>query len=163
MGIRQSINENPIITSVITGLILTLAIVFIGYQACRTGPAAPFKPKQFFSVDDGATWFTDDAAKLPPFDHEGKEAYRARVFRCPDGKMFVARLERYPPVILRKIDEASKRPLNQRGNDWIALQEEYEIKKPGAKTWIPLADGTDIAMFQPKCSDGSRAQPMMPK
>ena len=35
----------------------------------------------YFSDDDGKTYFQDDASKIAPFDHNGKQAVSAYLFR----------------------------------------------------------------------------------
>ena len=84
MGIRESLNKNPKLT---TGVALGVAVLAVGAMALRlSGRGAGAVAPAFYTVDDGATWFEDDGEKLPPFQHEGKEAVRAHVFECSDGK-----------------------------------------------------------------------------
>ncbi len=45
----------------------------------------------------------DDLDKVVPFDHGGKPAVRAMVFRCKNGKPFVAYLQRYSEAVEAKI------------------------------------------------------------
>ena len=95
MGIRQTINEKPQITMGVTGAIILIALIYIAVHAFGGGPAAhAVKPLAFFSDDDGQTYFVDDGAKIPPFDHNGKQAFKAMVYRCEGGKPFVAYLQR---------------------------------------------------------------------
>ena len=56
---------------------------------------------EYFTTDGGKTWFTDDAAKIPPWTTaDGKTAYRVRVFKCgEDGEPFVNHLARYPDEV----------------------------------------------------------------
>lgn len=161
MGIRQSLNENPVITTAVTGVIIVVALGLALKFACTSGPtrerAAAAPQRCFFTTDDGKTYFPDDIKKLPPFDHDGKPAVRAVVFRCPDGKEQVSHLERYSDADKKRIQEAMakspNRPLVQLENTaFIGVK---EIKKPGAKDWVKLTGATmqeydDIQ--HPKCN-----------
>jgi len=93
----------------------------------------------FFSDDDGATWFIDDNTRIPPFDHNGKSAFRAEVFECGAGKPFVAYLEKFPDAKKTQIEaELADHPENLPG----LLQTPMEVKKPGDHRWLsPSAPG----------------------
>ena len=72
---------------------------------------------EFFSDDDGATWFIDDNTRIPPFDHGGKPAYRAEVFECGTGKPFVAYLEKFTDAKKQQIQaELADHPENLPGS-----------------------------------------------
>jgi hypothetical protein len=94
VGIRESLNQNPGITTGVTAGIIIIALGFIIWQSTRSDrPSLP--TKMYYTDDDGATKFSDDITKVPPFDHKGKPAVRARVFTCDGGKnQFVADLDR---------------------------------------------------------------------
>src|SRR4051812_26868582 len=71
-----------------------IAIAFQGTSIVPGGAASSGGAR--FTTDDGRTLFEAPADSLPPFDHDGKPAARAHVYRC-GGKEFVGYLERYTP------------------------------------------------------------------
>jgi len=88
----------------------------------------------FYTDDNGKTFFKDDRFKVVPFDHNGKQAYRADVFRCPDGKQFVGLLYRHT-AIGKKTMEAHLAKGDQRsGGAWMGGIEiqGMEVKPGGA-------------------------------
>src|SRR5579862_9820782 len=96
MNIRKKMNEKPALGLAIAGAICAVAIAFFAWQfSGRRSVDAAYAGKTFFSDDDGRSWFIDDESKLPPFDHNGKQACRAAVYRCGSGKPFVAYLQKY--------------------------------------------------------------------
>jgi hypothetical protein len=126
--------------------------------------------KQFFSDDDGKTWFMDDASKLPPIDHGGKQAYRARVFKCAGGKPFVGYLERYDPRDQQRSEEAARAAERSGGSlmPGITIAGNPEVKKPGDSEWVRLTPETSEKynrIMQPRCPDGSTVglQPVLPE
>lgn len=134
------------------------AAVAIYLQARDSGSSGP--GNAYFSTDDGKTYFTDSATKLPPFDRDGKPAYRAHVFEC-GGKRVVGYLSRYRPEAIAALEEAAaargtgKPPRNAAA---LAAVGTYglEIKRPGAPAWANQADpraATMIRVF--RCPDGS--------
>ena len=89
MGIRETLNKNPGITTGATAGIILLAVGFIIYQLSGGGTPS-VATKAYFTIDDGKTWFSDDINKVPPFDKDGKQAVKAYVYECPGGKPFVS-------------------------------------------------------------------------
>jgi hypothetical protein len=64
---------------------LLLLIVGMGgviWWEARPAPKEEAVTRAFYTTDDGKTWFTDDAERLPPFDHGGKQAVRLYLFSC---------------------------------------------------------------------------------
>jgi hypothetical protein len=153
VGLRQTLNENPVITSAVVGTLTLVALFFVGRSACGGGPESldPSDQKAFYTVDEGKTKFVDSANKIPPFDKDGKQAYRAIVFKCADGKEFVNHLERYPEDQRAAIEKAG----GPSGSMLGALAK--EIRKPGDKAWVSMQK--DPAKFAKvaaaRCPDGS--------
>lgn len=138
MNLRETFNEKPGLAAAIAGGLILVGLVLMGVQL--RGPSAPAAAtRAFFSDDDGKTWFVDDAAKIPPFVHGGKEAVRAYVYRSAKGKEFVNHLERYKPDA-KALLEAAARGDKSAGNV-AAVQGAHtggrEVKRPGDAKWIP--------------------------
>ena len=134
--------------------------LFRGRSAADAGAG-----KAFFSDDDGKSWFIDDDSKLPPFDHDGKTAYGAAVYRCLTGKPFIVYLKKYTPAQLTRI-AAEKKDYAQRYPDRPPMTGvpyyPMDVKKPGESQWIhATAEGGkfDAAEYQRVtklvCPDGS--------
>lgn len=164
MGIREKLNDNPKLAFGVG--VTTLAVAALAIVSQLSGGGGP-TDQAFFTTDDGQTWFADDADKLPPFGHEGKEAVRAYVFVC-NGKEFVNHLERFTPE-RRKFMEATiaaktagtAPPAIPAGSAIAAGQ---EVKRPGGKNWVSTANFSKAGpVLQPKCPDGSgEALPVEP-
>src|SRR5579884_1599298 len=87
MSIRQTINEKPAIGIGIGAGILVIALILIliqtvGSRSSSNAGGPVMTEQEFFSDDDGQSYFVDSRSKLPPFKHNGKDAYVANVFRC---------------------------------------------------------------------------------
>src|SRR4051794_23591957 len=95
MGIREEMNKRPRAVAVAGVVALAVGIAAMAFQL-SSGGIGRSGEQAFYTTDDGATWFTDAADRLPPFDYKGKEAVRAYVFEC-NGKPFVNHLERWTP------------------------------------------------------------------
>lgn len=168
MGIRETLNKNPGITTGVTAAIILIALVFIIWQAGGGGGVGAAQAKSFYSVDDGKTFFVDDAEKIPPFEHEGKTAVRAHVYTCDDGKTKqVAYLERYT-------DQAKKVMEKMRSGEvtdqQIMAMEEIQmtgilVKAPGTgdKGWVRQIDQAASAIVTPKCPEGAQIRWVMPE
>ena len=159
MGIRETLNKNPSITTGVTIGIIVIAIIAIVWQMFSGRPNVN-NIKSFYTVDDGKTWFEDKATLNPPYDYKGQPAVRAYVFKCGDnGKPFVAYMERFTADALKKIEAASANPTNA---DPMQMETLYttgmEIKRPGGAKWVlrTTAEGDKI-QSDLKCPEGGNA------
>ena len=163
MSLREVMNKNPGITTGVNARIIVLALLAIiwsnwgGSGAVGAGGGVG---KSFFSDDDGATWFPDDASKIPPFKHNGKDAYRAYVFQCKGGKPFVQYLERYTPQAQAKLEANRKKKSPDVGLLEGINYDGLEVKKAKApaEKWVKQTSPTFVQITQPKCPDGDSTQ-----
>ena len=167
MGIRETLNENPRLTTGITIGIIVLVLAFIVWQikggsGSAEGGGGSGGSKFYFSDDDGKNYFADDITKVPPFDHGGKQAVRAHVIKC-DGKTFVNHLERYTPEGKKKMEAMGGKPP---AGDPTAVDQirstGMEFKRPGDKDWIRGNDPRVGEVTRWQCKDFENAQELMP-
>ena len=105
-GIRESLNEKPALTTGITVGVIVLALLFIILQLRGCGGGAKgVRAKDFFSNDDGQTWFADDATRVPPFDKDGKPAYRAACSAARAASRSSTTSRSTPTTSRRKMDD----------------------------------------------------------
>lgn len=148
MSLRETLAENPRRAAAVVGGLLIVAVAVIAYQLRgSSNSVASGTSSAFFSIDDGKTWFADDAGKIPPFDKDGKQAVRAYVFRSADGTKFVNYLERFTPQAKQLMEDAQKPadpkvppPPGRSGAIQSALIAGREVKRPGDAKWISSAD-----------------------
>lgn len=159
MGIRETLNKNPAITTGVTAGIVVIAIGIIIWQLWGgSGPSYTGSgvAKQYFSDDDGATYFADDSTKIPPFDHNGKQAVRALVFQCGSGQPFVGMLQRYTKEAKAKLEKAQ----SGKGAGEMVMEDieitGLEVKKPktGETGWVKQTDPKAGAVNRVTCPDG---------
>ena len=164
MGIRQTINEKPALTTAVTGGVILLAIVVIIWQGCggSGGEGGLVSDKAFFTIDDGKTFFVDKSSNIPPFQKDGKFAVRAQVFTCDDGKTkFVGYLEMYAPQDKAMMEAMAK---GQTARSPGPMPTPYMsgqplVKKPGApqNAWVGISPATSMLYQQVvsvRCPDG---------
>lgn len=148
MNVRQTLREKPMAAGAVAAGLLLTAVICIGLQS--RGPDGPAAGERaFFSIDDGKTWFADDAKKRPPFTKDGKEAVRAYVYRSSDGKTFVNHLERFTPEAKQALDEADKAdPKGKGAADLSSVQSAYtsgrELKRPGEAKWTSSGNAREV-------------------
>lgn len=166
MGIRESLNRNPSITTGITIGIIVVALGFIIWQIVG-GDSAP-KPitQMYYTTDDGATKFVDDAAKLCPYQKDGKDAVRCYVYSCDDkSTSFVAYLERLTQATKKKIEDAravAKNPNQPPTVDTDFLEAEgTEVKKPGSGKWIRRNSAEGAKITSVTCPNGNNEKLMI--
>jgi len=162
VGVRETLNKQPGITTGATIGIIFLAFIFIIYEVSG-GRHPRITNRAFYSADDGASFFTDDLKLVPPFDSGGKKAVKAYVYRCSDGKQFVGYLERYSDVAKRRIENA-----DASGNVEVLAQARamgLEVKAPltGDKGWMKETPMTADKLSLIQCQgSGELAQPVIP-
>jgi len=154
VGIRETLNQNPAITTGATIGIIVLTLVLVLYLSMGGGPSVggQVSAKAFFTIDDGKNYFVDDAAKIPPFDYQGKQAVRAYVFSC-NGTKKVEYLQRYTPEAKKKLEAATA----NKGRPDFGIMDQVqftgvEVKKPGDKDWVKQNDERAVKVMQPQCN-----------
>jgi len=155
MGIRETLNKNPAIATGGTAAVILIALIFIVVQLLPSHPHVV--TKSWYSDDDGATYFKDDINKVPPFDHDGKEAVRCFVFKDNAGK-FVGFLQKYSAEGKKKMENFQQEKNNPNPMILMDVQREIMAKKPGAENkWVSQgqnpADYMKITSIKPR--DGS--------
>jgi hypothetical protein len=158
MGAREWIEQNKQASTVASVLLVAGAIGFLCYQFWPERPPT----KDWYTTDDGQTWFKESNRKVPPFQHDGKEAVLAKVYTC-HGKKFVGYLMRYKPDAKRRVEqyraaEDTGKPtdgINIAGTDW-----QIEYKRPGDKQWTASLDKRPEIM-DVKCPHGTKEDPLI--
>jgi len=112
MLVRDIVQNNRTASLIVLIGLTVIALTFIVYEA-RGRSAGRSRPGRVFcTVDDGATVFEDSTEKVPPFEHDGKEAVHAAMFVTKGGdKPFVGYLERCTANAKRQIEEARAQSL----------------------------------------------------
>ena len=166
MGIRETVNENPAITTGVTAGIILLALIFIVYQLFSSNsPSGATITEQYYTVDDGATYFEDELGKVTPFQKDGKEAVTAYVFRC-GGEPFVGYLERYDAKTVAAL--AKLPPSDQMTNPETAMQAEMvkqqgrEVKKPGPGKFVSANTPAGQQAMAVQCPSGGDMKDLEP-
>ena len=157
MGVRQALNENPLVSMGAASILIVAALLFIFWHLGGDHPRhTAVAQKMYYSDDDGKTYFADQAYKLTPFPGpNNRPAVQAMVCQCGNGKPFVACLSRYTEEgrkTAEKVASDPRFPAAFRPNPTLV-----EVKKPGAKTWIrfdPKNPKSYIDATMPKCPAG---------
>jgi hypothetical protein len=163
MNLREMITENPMRALAIAGALLATGLVIALFSHGPRNKSPGDGARLLFSVDDGKTWFADDASRIPPFDKNGKQAVLARVYRCSNGTEFVNHLERFTPAAKQVLERASAPdPSGKTRPDRSAIQSAYtsgrEVKRPGDANWVSSGNLRDAAKVTTvKCPNGGTA------
>ncbi|HEX5242160.1 MAG TPA: hypothetical protein VFW23_02775 [Tepidisphaeraceae bacterium] len=137
MSFREDINKKPGVFIGVSAAIVVLAIIWLVYSMRGSKPAAMvLTTKAYFSDDDGKTFYADDVSNIPPYQHNGKKAYRAKVYEVKgSGQRFVGYLEGYDDKAKKQIEESIKKGLDPAS----AMQGvDLEVKKPGPGKWVKV-------------------------
>jgi hypothetical protein len=182
MGIRETLNQNSSIGVGVMAGVIAVAGWFI-VSSFRENATPKYGSVAYYSDDDGASFFADDAKLIPPFDHHGKQAYKAYVFTCDKGKTkWVGYLEGYLPDAKKKVeeihavmDQMARDPKSTPpppDKDPVYALPKIQMKglvvkrpdKPGQppNKWVSQADGAAFSSVQhPICPTGSNDEPMI--
>ena len=164
MGIRETLSQQSRkIQLAFAGALLLVAAVALTLQF-KTEHRANLS-QAFFTDDDGKTWFADDAARIPPFEHKGKIAVSAQVFSYADGKkQFCGYMAKYTDEAKKKLDaaiaeaKAKGQPPESVGliRDPAFRNTGMVVKSPGANNpWVGWTDPRSHEVFSVRSPDGS--------
>jgi hypothetical protein len=141
MNIRQLLNSSPVLTGLAA---LVVAGTAVAFAARSLGTHPPDTSHAFFTTDDGKTWFSDSSNNIPPFEKDGKTAYRCSVYEC-NGKQFVLEMQRYDEKSAQALRDAQVAARTQSTdpkkrapgpNPQFGLQ----VKAPGDAKWHSAMD-----------------------
>lgn len=172
MGLRETLNENPNYTTAAAGAVVFISLGFIVWRVLSSGGASgssgvASSGGAYFTSDDGATYFADNADNLSPEQHDGKTAYLCYVFKCAGQKPFVQYLERLPPQAMRKVLAA--RAASSKGSGPPAAEAQItgivagstEVKPPLTPdtAWINRNSPRASQIMTPNCPDAEIVTP----
>jgi len=148
--------------------LILLAIGILGYQFVggNTNNAVIASQSAFYTDDLGKTFFKD-SVKIVPFDHNGKQALRADVFQCADGKQFVGLIYRFTDAGRREMDGyLSNKTKDPQGLARLGIEHRgMQVKPVGGddRSWA-LADDMTCERLQEsvKCPGGGTAKLVAP-
>lgn len=154
MGVREMLNRNRGVAVGVTVALLASAIISSIFMHEQSPPAP--KTRAYYTTDDGSTYFVDTIDKVVPFNHDGKPAYRAYVYKCRDEKPFVAYLERYTEEGRVRLTNLRAGPSDTSVAKQIAqLQsEQAEVKKPRDIVWVSAKSSSAADVINVKCPGG---------
>ena len=162
MGIRETLNKRPRVAAAMTaGLLGVAAAVFI--WANKGVPERV--TRAYYSDDDGKTFFDDGVDKIYPFDHDGKQAFRAYVYQCGKDKPFVHYLGRYTDKAKARMAELMNKTNDPEAAGELARLRNtaIEVKRPGEQQWVPLfSSAGETITRHPICADKSTARGLSP-
>jgi hypothetical protein len=147
MGIREQMNRRPWIFATAMGILVVGAVWYAVTQSVSEVPGA----RQFYTNDDGKTWYADKSGLLVPFEQDGKQVVIADVYEL-NGHKFVAYMRRYTADSLKRLKGEAvksmgppKSPEEARLAVRSAMPPRFEYKKPGDTQWHDI-DGDFKAM-----------------
>lgn len=172
MSVRELMMEKKQATPILAGALLLIGLGAMTYQIISAGSSnARREINQYYSTDDGKTWFPDSEERFPPFDHAGAQAVRAHVFHCGD-KTFVGYLEEFTPEakhIIQTVTLAAKsakpgdKPPPELARIGDAQRNGRVVKRPGEASWVPINGSAGAAVKTVFCPDSKQsAQEIQP-
>jgi hypothetical protein len=112
-------------------------IISLGWMISALHTSRASNP-EYFTTDDGHTYFTVSGPHFAPFNYYGKEAVQAILFQGSDGKPFVGYLMKYSPGAQRALASASNGQASNGGAPAAPiLDEDRLVKRPGEREWLP--------------------------
>jgi hypothetical protein len=163
MGLRETLNKKSGVGIVVSAAVLICAAVAIVKETSRS--EIPKITKAFYSDDDGASYFLDEVNQLVPFDHNGKQAVGAAVFKSAEGTAFVGYLFRYTDKTRTRIKNLSSRPYTEVAQEIEdARSAGTEVKSPGApdSAWVNQNSARGADIMNPKGPDGGAVAGVSP-
>jgi len=140
MGVPGSSKGKPNAVGIVAVCMILCAgvVIFLELRPSK----APATVGVYFTVDDGKTWYADDAGNCPPYNHNGQQAVRCMVFNA-GGSDFAGYLKKYTDDVRSKM--LANIPCS---ND--ELNRGTLVKRPGDGGWVSIADPAGQQILQVK-------------
>jgi hypothetical protein len=152
IGMREWINQHPkaalwagiVVVGIAIGAVV--AEVMAGRRHYPSGA-----PNDYFTIDDGKTFFVASSDNVAPFDYNGQQAVHANVFSC-GGQVFVGYLDRYNA---KYHDQVAAHGFSPEANQYG-----LEYKRPGDTKWVPANDLRAVVdLTSVRCPNGGIDEP----
>lgn len=143
MEIRRHLNEHPVWTAIAVVVLVVFSVWFIVRTNREPTHGSAFPQKDYFSIDNGQTYFVGDYKSVPPFAYNGGTAVRAFVYQCPGGEPFVGYLEKFSDEDRDKVAEMITNHQPSSGPPpLIYMGSRAFVKKPGEDDshWVQRID-----------------------
>lgn len=153
MAARAFFDAHPQATMIGASAAILICVVAIILEAHTPSPPDALHGL-YFTVDDGKSYFVDDPMKVPPYDHDGKQAVKCHVFQTPSGKQVVY-LEKLTDAARKIVLDNQAHPNPGAGAIGMEVHNSVLVKKPGDKDWVPenSAAGTHIVDSGPDSTE----------
>lgn len=154
-GVRAVLRRRPKIAAALAAMMIVVASGYLTWFFWPP-PRFPLPTRAWYTVDDGATRFDDDAERIPPFDHDGRPAVRLHLFSCDGGKTsFVGYLQKLPDETMKHYRELGIDPATV-DDDQLAAFGGWLAKRPGSGNWVNSRTECDAfaAVVSVHCPDG---------
>lgn len=150
LSIREKMDQHPKVVGTTMAILTVIGLIAI---IVELRGAIPLAPKSFFTDDNGKTWFRASARLHPPFQHDGRTAYRCYVYKTKQGKEFVGYLQKWPQAAIDLAKHDPSKPMPH----MTSLPTGSLLKRPGDKQWTN-ATPTEFPYFssQLRAPDGSK-------
>ena len=155
MGLRESINQNPAVTTGATiGVILITLGVIIWNTFFADGSVPPVNVadlKAFYSSDDGASFVVGPFGK-----RYAEDVVVANVFTCDGGKTkFIAYLERYSAEARKVLKDRQSAPASGPDGSEVIIEAGTQVKPPKSGKWVGRNSNEGAAVMKVACPGGS--------
>jgi hypothetical protein len=163
MGVREAINQKQTLAAILATAFVLVSVGFVAWYLAAPSMSSGTKPgsKAFFTDDDGKTFYVDSADNIPPYQHNGKQAYGCTVFTTDGGKTKTV------GWLMRYRDEGKARIQEMRGSKGMASgpspTQWLEYKKPGAPetAWVKASSPAGMEIQRPPKINGQFAEQIL--
>lgn len=163
MSIRERLQGSKVTGVAVAASLLFIAAIAVAVQFWPQ--KRPDLARQYYTVDDGQTWFSDEVSHVAPFDRDGKAAVIAEIYTYDDGsKTFCAYLAKYTDDAKKRLEteiadaQAKGQPADAVPllHDALFMRSNTLVKLPGPNnSWLAYTDPRASEIFSIHSPDGS--------
>jgi hypothetical protein len=125
---------------VIASVCCVLVLVSLSWAVLKLR-RPPVSNVEYFTVDDGQSWFALPSPHFASFDQDGKQAVQAFLYQGSNGKPFVGYLMKYSPRAQRALMRANEAPASGDAPLADTIRDEDRLfKRPGESEWVVGSD-----------------------
>lgn len=166
MSLRETLNENPAITTAVTVGIIVAVLMFMLYQfGLFSAGGGRGTAARIYLSDDGASYYVGTTDDLYTVGSDGQPKAQAHVYQYPSQEPKIWFLERFHPRVVELHHQMKSGTAPESAMVYESMQfNSSQVRRPNETEWHDKRspEGMAISKSPPPSQNGEQATRLLP-